>query len=1031
MSRLRKNTGRTFRFPFDIDRRVFLLLAAIFFVLSIKNVNTFLWPRLTEDTIELKINAHFDDQFERFEKIVQKLSNDDISFQAINNKKLELLNKLSWSYLVYKQDSLIFWSKRFNQQEDLNGIQPDSLYTYKNSSETGIIIKKNKEINGEPVEIIGRFPVYVHYNLENKFFNSFFCFLNTSGNEQEDFGYRLQPISAHPSGEKIIKIKNTPRFELVEGPNFLELTDNNFWRFFLAAIPFIMFGVSIHTFFKVSVKDNPPLYFSLLLLTVFVIRGLGYFKDFPDGFTEFLLFNPSLYAAGGLNTSLGDVFINACLLFWILFFFIMNVQNKVFNLRKQIYRLLFITFCSLLLLVFAYLTVSNIRSIINDGLLNFDTTNYDNINSETIIGLGTLLLIFMNYVLGIIIFNRYFERYFKKSSAKYLVPLLGILLSYLLIDPSLMVIMTIICCWTSLTLLFFSIKFLSTKFDFNSYKLIYWLIYLSGSCVLTIYYFDSEKEIKVRQNFAESLIRFENKETEKGLLELGNKIKQDSVLAKLNKKYLIQEYLNQNYVVRFGSEYSTQTKVYHFRENADKNDPGHIYITRNTKIIQDQEPAIYLTDKAGEEEYIFSQRIGNFQIVLKLSPSYDLNWSSNAFLTRELGVSLNNIYPKYSFGYYLNDKLVQQSGIEAFPSELPAKANQRTGRINLDNNLSTSDVIVHSKEGDNIKSVVIRKKSNMAYKLSTTYAYIFTSIFLLMSLYILGNIIARSNLRRKRFVNLLGLTLRMRIHLSILLVELISLSIIGTITILVLSSSAKQSAIHKASVAAREIKIAIQQAEQTDAYAFQNRDSINTPMFNELISPYLEKHGVGLNLYGLDGRRIYSTISSKISSITPNLISTPAFSKLKRNSNVSTLRNEQIGNLDYYTIYSNLRNRAGHLMGILEIPNFSSKQTIRQNNSNIVTMLINIYAFVFLLSSLFAFYITKRLTNSFSKIVTQFSKINLTQTNEPLQWPYSDEIGLLIKEYNRTLVKLENSTALLAKSEREIAWREMVPTDCP
>jgi nitrogen fixation/metabolism regulation signal transduction histidine kinase len=87
--------------------------------------------------------------------------------------------------------------------------------------------------------------------------------------------------------------------------------------------------------------------------------------------------------------------------------------------------------------------------------------------------------------------------------------------------------------------------------------------------------------------------------------------------------------------------------------------------------------------------------------------------------------------------------------------------------------------------------------------------------------------------------------------------------------------------------------------------------------------------------------------------------------------------------------------------------------------------LVNIYVFVFLFSSLLALLITNSVTRPFSYIVKQFTKINLSKTNQPLKWQYSDEIGLLVKEYNRMLRKLENSTILLAKSEREMAWREM------
>jgi nitrogen fixation/metabolism regulation signal transduction histidine kinase len=45
--------------------------------------------------------------------------------------------------------------------------------------------------------------------------------------------------------------------------------------------------------------------------------------------------------------------------------------------------------------------------------------------------------------------------------------------------------------------------------------------------------------------------------------------------------------------------------------------------------------------------------------------------------------------------------------------------------------------------------------------------------------------------------------------------------------------------------------------------------------------------------------------------------------------------------------------------------------------------------------------------------------------NEPISWDRDDEIGALVKEYNKMISALEVSAQKLAQSERESAWREM------
>ena len=45
--------------------------------------------------------------------------------------------------------------------------------------------------------------------------------------------------------------------------------------------------------------------------------------------------------------------------------------------------------------------------------------------------------------------------------------------------------------------------------------------------------------------------------------------------------------------------------------------------------------------------------------------------------------------------------------------------------------------------------------------------------------------------------------------------------------------------------------------------------------------------------------------------------------------------------------------------------------------------------------------------------------------NEPLNWAVNDEIGMLILQYNKLLVELQNKANALAQSERKSAWKNM------
>src|SRR5665811_2315488 len=69
--------------------------------------------------------------------------------------------------------------------------------------------------------------------------------------------------------------------------------------------------------------------------------------------------------------------------------------------------------------------------------------------------------------------------------------------------------------------------------------------------------------------------------------------------------------------------------------------------------------------------------------------------------------------------------------------------------------------------------------------------------------------------------------------------------------------------------------------------------------------------------------------------------------------------------------------------------------------------------------------ITNRITRSFFIITNKMKEINIGKINEEIIWNRKDEIGELVNEYNKMVKKLDISAAMLARSEREGAWREM------
>lgn len=134
---------------------------------------------------------------------------------------------------------------------------------------------------------------------------------------------------------------------------------------------------------------------------------------------------------------------------------------------------------------------------------------------------------------------------------------------------------------------------------------------------------------------------------------------------------------------------------------------------------------------------------------------------------------------------------------------------------------------------------------------------------------------------------------------------------------------------------------------------------------------------------------------------------------------------DNIGTLNYLSFYTTVYNSSGVFLGYINLPYFSRQSDLEKELSDYFATLLNIYVVLFLVSLLTGLIVSAYITKPLRIVQQQFAKVALGVKNEPILWESNDEIGKLVNEYNEMLIKLENSAILLARSEREGAWREM------
>lgn len=156
------------------------------------------------------------------------------------------------------------------------------------------------------------------------------------------------------------------------------------------------------------------------------------------------------------------------------------------------------------------------------------------------------------------------------------------------------------------------------------------------------------------------------------------------------------------------------------------------------------------------------------------------------------------------------------------------------------------------------------------------------------------------------------------------------------------------------------------------------------------------------------------------------LINRQAWQKIALHGEAQTVTDEQIGRLRYSCAYSAVLSPvSGKLEGIVGLPFFESAVVLEKSQSLIMSNILIVFVVVFILFSLLTFWASSSLTFPIRFITRTLSLTTLTGENKPLRWKSSDEIGMLVREYNRMVSNLEDSRQALARSEKETAWREM------
>ena len=194
--------------------------------------------------------------------------------------------------------------------------------------------------------------------------------------------------------------------------------------------------------------------------------------------------------------------------------------------------------------------------------------------------------------------------------------------------------------------------------------------------------------------------------------------------------------------------------------------------------------------------------------------------------------------------------------------------------------------------------------------------------------------------------------------------------------------------------------------------------------WNGILQHYATTFFTDLNLYQLNGRLLATTRPEIYDlHLQAPIMNADAYQNIHRNKELYFTHAEHLGKGKYESAYIPLSDANGNTLAYLNTPYFSSNTDLHNEIMNFMLTYINIILVLLGVALIVILHRAKQITQPLALIQSKLGDLDLNEKNEPIEWKGEDEIGKLVEEYNKLIVKLDKSVEELRRTTTESAWR--------
>lgn len=953
------------------------------------------------------------------EKLDQK--GDSISaFSLFDNTNYRLFEDEGLAFFYYVEDKLHFWTdNKIPVPNLINNYPQFNIVSFGNS--TFYI----QNISNDRGALFGLLHIKTNFPYENQLLDKGFRkeFKMLDQVELIENISQLDHAIYNKKGEYLFSLDYSQAFQ-----------SNNIANIIIVIFYFLTFAaflILIRRLVHLSPKNIRNYVAFISIALIFILYKLFTFIRFPavlfqsEAFMSFEIQNLSILS------SIAEVSFFVFLLFYSIYTIYIDFHFSPQKLKKPQYRFA----VSFIFIIVALLTyVINgviIKLLILSSNISFETYKVLDLSANTFIGFGIFALLFASFTLLIDKVLSVYDFSGHKYSANLFTAGTVLLVLFISLLPwssylsaELMIFYILVC------LIIYYLRIVSK----SKYKLSSFVVYVLLFSLFTLFEvnrYSEEKNIAEMKMMAVDLSTEHDPVAEILFMDVEKNLREDLVIENflysanfdIDRLYNIVE---RKYFRGFWDKYEMQITVCGGRDSVYVEPPDdkwyNCYPFFYENILE------YGIKVSGSEIYYLDNLNGRISYLLPVIYRNGEEDEVSLFIELDSRLVLEGLgYPDllldesvqskkldYSYAKYNDNQLITSVGNFDYSmrSDVYSEVSEGFEEFSFD---KFDHIAYHL---DNNNTIIVSKPSVFWVDLLISFSYIFSFYFL--SLFILLLI---SQISPVRLHWALNFKTKIQWGMNSILFFSFLLIGIGTVYFSINQYKNKQYEILEEKVQSVYVELIHKLEFESD---LKDWSSGSYYSLHELLLKFSNVFYSDINLYDSEGQLL---ASSRPEIFRMGLLSkhmdAHAFEEMSVKMRSEFVQSELIGRLNYLSAYVPFVNADNQLLAYLNLPYFSRQDALTREITNLVVAIINIVVLLSLLSFIMAAFMANTIAMPLKLLQQKFAHISLSEKNEIIEYEGKDEIGSLVIEYNQMVNKLQDSVELLAKSERESAWREM------